>query len=215
MQDKDRFEAQRDRLKAALSHPVPPDNASLPTTPTVQTQSLNDVVDDIKIIQRVITAYKLAMAAAGPQSESFWEQSYFNRKRDVHEALVESDLITARCLLSDPNKTELYYGFDAFVRRLREKELGSHGLSTYLELLLLSEAIGARRLWYPEYLVGNPDYVESFPDVETLLKCIDEHIGFRVTFPNPFAGEIGLPTSRGIASFRAVQSLYQACLWRA
>jgi hypothetical protein len=82
----------------------------------------------------------------------------------------------------------------------------------YLDLLLLSEAIGARRLWNPEYLAANPSHVERFPDVETLLKCIDEHIGLRVIFPNPFAGETGLSTSRGIASLRAVQSLYQAWL---
>ena len=31
-----------------------------------------------------------------------------------------------------------------------------------------------------------------------------------MTFPNPFAGEIGLATGRGTASYRAVQALYQA-----
>jgi SAM-dependent methyltransferase len=87
-----------------------------------------------------------------------------------------------------------------------------HGLSVYLDLLQLSEAIGARRLWNPEILAAIPGHVESFPEVEALLKCIDEHVGFCVTFPNPFAGETGLSTSRGIASNRAVQALYQAWL---
>lgn len=34
----------------------------------------------------------------------------------------------------------------------------------------------------------------------------------RVEFPNPFPNEFGIRTSRGIASYRAIQALYQA--WR-
>jgi hypothetical protein len=209
--DRDRFVEQRDRLKTALSRPalVDPDNASLPSTPTVETQSVNAVIDDAEIVERVIAAYKLAVSAAGPPSDSFWEQSFFNIKRDVHEALVESDPAAVRDLLRDPRKTDLLYGFENLAR-----SLGRHGpgLLAYLDLLSLSIAIGARRLWYPEYSAVNPGHVESLPDIETLLKTIDRHIGFHVTFPNPFVGEVGLPTSRGVASFRAIQSLYQAWL---
>jgi hypothetical protein len=218
--DRDRVAANRDQLKFALTNPFPteltePDNASLLSTPTGETQSLESAVDDTKIIERIIAAYKLAIAAAAPPSDLFWEQSYVDLKRDVHEALVERDHATVRDLLRDPRKTDLLYGFENLARSLmRRKDRNGleRGLSAYFDLLLLSVVIGAHRLWNPEYLAGNPDYAESSPDVETLLKCIDEHIGFRVIFPNPFPGEIGLPTSRGVASFRAVQSLYQAWL---
>jgi hypothetical protein len=44
------------------------------------------------------------------------------------------------------------------------------------------------------------------------LDLLDDALGFRVTFPNPFPDEVGLATSRGIASHRAVQAVYQA--WR-
>ena len=39
---------------------------------------------------------------------------------------------------------------------------------------------------------------------------LDQAIGFRIDFPNPFPDEIGRVTSRGVASHRAVQALYQA-----
>lgn len=61
---------------------------------------------------------------------------------------------------------------------------------------------------------GTPDYGEpaSLPDVESLLERIDDAIGSSIQFPNPFAGEAGLATSRGVASYRAVQAIFQA--WR-
>jgi len=209
--DRERVVAHRDRLITALNRPAltDPDNASLPSTPTVETQSVNAFFDDAKIVERIIAAYKLALSAAGPASSSIWEQSFFHLKRDIHEALVQSDPVAVRDLLRDPRKSDLLHGFENLARSLR-----SHGpgLLAYLDLLLLSIAIGAHRLWNPEYLAVRPGYVEVFPDTEALLKSIDKHIGFRVTFPNPFAGEVGLPTPRGVASFRAIQSLYQAWL---
>jgi hypothetical protein len=214
--DRDRVVAHRDRLKSALSYQfrtvlTEADNASLPSTPTAETQGLNNAVDDVNIVERIIAAYKLAVAAAAPPSDSFWEQSFFDLKRDVHEALCKSDSATVRGLLRDPGKTDLLYGFEDLARSMMHRpRIANRGLSVYLDLLFLSEAIGARRLWNPE--AANRDYVESLPDVEALLVSIEEHIGFRVTFPNPFVGERGLPTSRGIASVRAVQSLYQAWL---
>jgi hypothetical protein len=45
-----------------------------------------------------------------------------------------------------------------------------------------------------------------------LLALIDLGLGHRIVFPNPFPGEIGLASSRGIISYRAIQAIYQA--WR-
>jgi hypothetical protein len=108
-------------------------------------------------------------------------------------------------MLRDPGQTDLFYGFDNLARSLSPG--GDHGTAIYLDLILLSEAIGARALWNPESM----DLVR-WPEVEELLEVLDAAIGFRITFPNPFPGEIGLATSRGVASYRAVQAIYQA--WR-
>jgi hypothetical protein len=48
--------------------------------------------------------------------------------------------------------------------------------------------------------------------IEDVLNKIDKLIGTTLTFPNPFPDEFGLPTSRGIATYRAIHALYQA--WR-
>jgi hypothetical protein len=41
---------------------------------------------------------------------------------------------------------------------------------------------------------------------------IDGALGIKLTFPNPFPGELGLSSSRGVIGFRAIQAVYQA--WR-
>jgi hypothetical protein len=35
-------------------------------------------------------------------------------------------------------------------------------------------------------------------------------LGFDIQFPNPFVGEVGIETSSGVASYRAIQALYQS-----
>ena len=72
---------------------------------------------------------------------------------------------------------------------------------------LLAEAIGVERC-------RNPEYAEPalLPDVEPLLERIDGAIGSPLQFPNLFPGEVGLATPRGVASYRAVQAIFQA--WR-
>lgn len=47
-------------------------------------------------------------------------------------------------------------------------------------------------------------------DVEHALSYFDGQLRQRIKFPNPFRGELGLTTNRGIASYRAIHALYQA-----
>jgi hypothetical protein len=74
-------------------------------------------------------------------------------------------------------------------------------------LARLAEAVGTVRLEHPE-----APHTGKIHDVEELLIGLDSVWNFRVQFPNLFSGEIGLHTERGVASFRAIQALYQA--WR-
>jgi hypothetical protein len=71
----------------------------------------------------------------------------------------------------------------------------------------LAEATGAEAVWYPE---ANLDRCAGF-DVDGMLDAIARRIG-EIDFPNPFPNEFGMLTSRGIASYRTFQSIYQA--WR-
>jgi SAM-dependent methyltransferase len=208
----DKIDNQPNRMRQALSRPhlTDPDNALLPETPDAEAVGPKIAAEDAKLIERTRVAYKLAMSVQAARTSSFWEQSYYELKRDIHEALVDDDPVRARDMLRDPRRSDLLFGFEILSRTILHWP--GAGLPVYLDLALLAQATGARRLWNPEYLGSHPEHIETYPDVEALLKTIDDAIGFRVTFPNPFPGEKGLPTSRGVASIRAVQALYQAWL---
>ena len=73
----------------------------------------------------------------------------------------------------------------------------------------LCEAVGIIKLANPEaYNPGDPPPTLASPD--ELLAFADEAFGFRIEFPNPYAEEFGLLTSRGIATLRSIDALYQA-----
>lgn len=169
--------------------------------------------DDHALVRRIMAAYRFATGAHAPDA-SGWSVSMVSLKADAHAALLGEDVAAAADLLRHPTGSLLYYGFDELCR---EDEAMRHGIThvitradwLYDLLRRLAEAVGVERLEYPELLPGEPPRV---PEVETLLDQLDEAFGFRIDFPNPFGGERGLRTSRGVAGFRAIQSLYQA--WR-
>lgn len=72
--------------------------------------------------------------------------------------------------------------------------------------------MGARR-WLPPDSDNLPSCFpegwEPSPDVEDILRVIDETIGFEVAFPNRFPMEPDPRTSRGTASARAIYALHQ------
>jgi hypothetical protein len=111
-------------------------------------------------------------------------------------------------MLREPKTTDLFYGFDNMCRCIDtdQPRWESTSAKRYWDILLLCQAIGARRLWHPE------NSSVHLPSIETLLSSLDNALGFKVVFPNPFPGEVGLATIRGTISYHAIQALYQA--WR-
>jgi SAM-dependent methyltransferase len=186
---------ERDELAAELH--------LLKATAITPAQAVED--DDGALVERIIAAYERSVGVT-QQSESFWDNAFFNLKRDVHDALMAKDRRVLTEMLRDPGRTDLFYGFENLARSLAH---GANygGRNVHLDLMLLSEAMGVERSRNPEY--GEPT---SLPDVESLLERLDDRLGCSLQFPNPFAGEVGLATSRGVASYRAVQAIFQA--WR-
>jgi hypothetical protein len=72
-------------------------------------------------------------------------------------------------------------------------------------LVKVAIGTGALRCPYPEAGQAPPQI-----STEDILKNLDHRFGFVVDFPNIFKFDCGLHTSRGVASYRAIQSLYQA-----
>jgi hypothetical protein len=161
--------------------------------------------DDGALVERIIAAYQTSVGVT-QRSDSFWDNAFFNRKREIHDALVAKDRPVLTEMLRDPGRTDLFYGFENLARSVAP---GANygGRDAHRDLMVLSEAVGAARCRSPEY--GEPT---SLPDVESLLDRLDDTLGTSLQFPNPFAGEAGLATSRGVVSYRAVQAIFQA--WR-
>lgn len=112
-------------------------------------------------------------------------------------------------ILRNPRDNNLAYGFDDITAGRPESEDVKqwYRIWTYDCFLRMAEAVGAHKLECPEF----PDERKNPPpDVETILPVLDKIFGFRVEFPNPFRGEVGLKTSRGVAGYRSIQALFQA-----
>jgi hypothetical protein len=167
------------------------------------------IFDDAALIERIIRAYQAANTTALGAPDSFWLQTIADMKRPIHDILMSGDAHAAERELRNPAENMLFYGFDSLMReRTHAHDADWEDWArqwTYDNLLRLTEAVGVRRIEYPE---GTPQ--SAPPDPEALLRELDDAFGFAINFPNPFAGEVGLETSRGVASYRSIQALYQA-----
>jgi hypothetical protein len=174
--------------------------------------SLEEPADEM-LVSRIAAAFRCGEKAyKGPAS--LWNSEFRTLKSEVIAFLAGDNMADLTAVLRDPCASVFHYGFDETHRRDPELRHGTSHLVDeagwlYDNLRRVAEAVGAQRLSYPELLPGTP---VPYILIEALLESLDARFGFRVIFPNPFPGERGLATSRGIASYRSLQSLYQA--WR-
>ena len=149
-------------------------------------------IDDLALVRRIVASYQAASATAVGDPNSFWLTEFAKIKQNDHDVLSSgSDAVVAE-LLRNPAKCRLFVGFDELHDHTGLPEHGiTNVISTpewlYDGLLRIAEAFGVRRLAYPERLGPGP----GAPEVEDLLEDLDRAAGFRITFPNPFAGEVG------------------------
>ena len=160
---------------------------------------------------RIQAAYRAGLALDVGAKEGMWlDGTIPTLRRDVHERLLDPDLAVLEAMLADPGSTDLQYGFEDNARSLGaardDKARRDRALGAYRQLILLVQALGGLRLGetaldlYP------------YPTLDRLLDRLVATLGIEVAFPNPFPGEEGLGTERGILTYRATQAIYQA--WR-
>lgn len=166
-------------------------------------------------LRRLARAYRIGAEEFSGSGASMWS-SIAHRQRDIHEALVAEDCATLRTMLAAPARTSLYYGVDNLfpehVREMRESpaELQRHAQLLADHVFRLGEALAVQRVPRPSGNAG--DVGPQTIDVEAILARIETRIGHPLTFPNPFEDEFGIPTTRGLVSYRALLAVYQA--WR-
>lgn len=162
-------------------------------------QSSFDIPND-DLLARLSRAYRHACHAFGTNKGQVWG-AIFAKQAALHDALLRNDLDRLRALFSNPAATHLYFGVDnlfpeptAVLVASADARSGMAG-TVFRDLTILSKELGVDT---------------AGADTEQILAAIERQLGIKVTFPNPFPNEFGLPTSRGVASYRAIHSIYQA-----
>lgn len=167
-----------------------------------------------EFLGRVQRSYLLSIDQHTVSADSMWTQ-FAAYNRPVHAALLADDRDTLRGIFSNPGSSDLFIGVDNLAVTLAAGI--SQGAASLIDhtrqcVLLLAEAIGIRR-WLPAGSEHHKSYYpvgyELSPGVDTVLDELSAALGFDIQFPNPFVGEVGVCTSRGVASYRAIQALYQ------
>jgi hypothetical protein len=166
------------------------------------------------LLDRIRRAYLLALEDHKTETSVLWSNIIPSKQNDIHAAIVAGGSRYYE-LLAKPSLTNLYYGVDNFCADViaAAKDIPPAAASDHVHglLIALAESLGVEAVWNPE---GGSKFPHREPKLKTspnaLLAAIDSVLGAKLFFPNPFTGEVGVDTSRGTVSLRAVNALYQA-----
>jgi len=162
--------------------------------------------------KRLSDAYKFAADSFQGHNGSFWAEND-ERNKEFITALRSGDIDAISAMAKDPGAHSLFWGVDSLAKGYRPKPGSTRrklapAISLLGDSLLrLGEATGVEPLWYPESDLERRARI----NVDAMLDKIARTTG-EFDFPNPFPDEFGIRTSRGIASYRCFQAIYQA--WR-
>ena len=194
-------------LRSAMRHRPAPQLLGEPDRSTTEIFPV-----DADLVARIIASYKLANQTDFGSPESMWFTELAAPKKSVHDALVLGDVEEVTSILRDPSKSALFFGFEntysATLPRDRSLEDFWGFEASYDTLRRLGEAVGVFRVENAESFFYGTRIVPVSSD--HILDILDNHFGFRISFPNPYADEYGLKTSRGVATYRAIQGIFQA-----
>jgi len=166
-------------------------------------------IDDAKLIKRIISSYQLAKKEL--LGNSMW-QEFFEQQLEIHKAFLSGDFNKCTKILRHPEKNELFYGFELISKEglsySKTCNIIHFGIRNLDFLVRFGESISAIRLYNPE----SCSVASKKWKADEVLSYIEKKLGQEIVFPNPFKDEIGIWTSKGIASERAVWAIYQAYL---
>jgi hypothetical protein len=168
------------------------------------------MVDDRNLVQRIAKAYRASVVTEMGPPGLFWFNEFVDLKRPIHDCLMADDITELQEMLHHPDKTDLLYGFDNLnlnfvLRRQSSDAEAMRGLNHRL-LVNLCAALGSLPRFNPEQ--PRPASPVSLGQI---LEWLDSTCGFKIEFPILSPNELGLGTSRGLVTERAVQALYQTC----
>ncbi|MGA8220530.1 MAG: putative sugar O-methyltransferase, partial [Candidatus Acidiferrales bacterium] len=174
-----------------------------------------DSQQDLRLVERLLAAYQFAASEFDGFKNSMWRQFFDQRHQAAHGVFMAGQTELAAAILRNPGSSDLFWGFDNLSATTKQKTVQQGDRDMIMDhLVRLTEAIGARPLDNPmAYLFrGDSPTVLDATSADTTIQRIEAVLGCTLSFPNPYPEEVGVQTSRGIVSYRAIPALYQA--WR-
>ena len=171
--------------------------------------------DDLCLVNRLTKSYRIATALHQGFGQSLWGIIFDAYQAPIHRIFMTEDLAASASVLRNPGSCDMFFGVDDLTASASASFPANPAAVSYYaahcldDLIRFAEVIGAIPLDCPESYYLFPIVVWT---ADEILQHIERRLGQKVYFPNPYPNEYGVMTSRGIASYRALQSLYQA--WR-
>jgi hypothetical protein len=166
---------------------------------------------DDAVLNRIKRSYRLAIDRYRQPPRTMWGE-IDERRAEIHETLTSEDNERCRSLLSHPEHSTLYMGTDIIGADFSGAFAHEPGFTsryaqwTYDHLLSAAESIGAIPLPHPEA----KDRPVAVYGTDEILDKIDRFVSGAFRYPNPFPGEWGLLSARGVISWKVPMAIYQA-----
>lgn len=143
------------------------------------------------------------------KKDGVWDKIYNNYHKNIIE-LIRKDNSLIRVITDDPSTYNLFYGFDGNCKTIKDNQrfTDKFEYTTLLadKILSFAEYLGILR--YNNSEKFRVDLIKI--KVDSLINKIEEKIEIKLKFENPFPGETGILTKKGILTSRELQAIYQA-----
>jgi hypothetical protein len=189
-------------------------------------------------LDRVRRSYKIALGTANARHGKIWD-NIDRHRASIHVALLAETDDDLRNIFANPASTDLFYGIDYFWARTgitetieaprsrMVKQTGSSSPTRASPAVIAGAPLGSfddraladhfndvarQELFLLAQTLGIYEGDVASFDPEKALRDADRLLNQTIQFPTLFRGAFGLRTTRGIASYPAIQAVYQA--WR-
>ena len=143
------------------------------------------------------------------KKDGVWDKIYNNYHKNIIE-LIRKDNSLIKVITDDPSTYNLFYGFDGNCKTIKDNQrfTDKFEYTTLLadKILSFAEYLGILR--YNNSEKFRVDLIKI--KVDSLIDKIEEKIEIKLKFENPFPGETGILTKKGILTSRELQAIYQA-----
>ncbi len=153
--------------------------------------------------------YKLLNEKDSIKKDGMW-YSILNDYHTKFLNFVKDNKNNLKFALDNPHSFNIFYGFDDNCKVIHDNSgfnfKFNYSIPIIDKLISLSEFLGIIRLENPE------NFKKKYKDlnIENLLDKIEKKIKIKLKFNNPFPGEKGIKTSKGVLQVREIQAIYQA-----